>query len=280
MSRVWLISETHSSLGIVLTRAALAAGDAVVALTSDAIQLRRALDDSSGSAGDFLPLEVDTTDPWQVVGAVEKSIARFGGIDILVNNAQTAHLGYFEELRAEDFGNALSAHTLATVHVTQAVLPYMRAQRHCQVINIGASSAQTAAPYCAAVNAAGFAVEGLSRSLAEEVRGFGLFVTCIKPQLPMAFHDAVHWAERQITDYLDDRAYPIPKPTGDEPSGTEAVALMWAIKALFLMSEPPVLFCIPPTGEWIDNRRPPSPGAGPDDTPNPEKSRCDECAAV
>ncbi|WP_423822466.1 SDR family NAD(P)-dependent oxidoreductase [Salinisphaera sp. SPP-AMP-43] len=252
MSKVWLIGDADSALGLLLTRSALAAEQAVIAITADAQQLRCTLGAQYGDATDLYPLEIDWRDQWQIVGAVEKGIQRFGGIDVLINNIQAACLGYFEALRAEDYQNAFSAHVLATIHLTQAALPCMRAQRYGQVINFGASETQTDMPGCTAVNATGFAVEGLSRSLAEEVRPFGVFVSCIKPQVSGINQPALDGAEHWLTDYLDAPAYPDQAVCNTDNEPIEPPLLGCAIKTLVAMAAPPSLFCVPPAHEIIE----------------------------
>lgn len=252
MSRVWLIGNADSALGLFLTRSALAAEYAVIAITSDSQRLRRTLDEQYGGASDLYPLEADTGDQWQIVGAVEQGIQRFGGIDVLVNNVQTACSGYFEELSAEDYQNAISGHVLATINLTQAVLPCMRAQRFGQVINFGASLTETDAPQCTAVNAAGFAVEGLSRSLAEEMRPFGVFVSCIKPQVPGIEPSMADAAASPGADHIDAQAAAdrLAEHTGDEKVETTVVGC--AIEALLAMATPPGVLCVPPADEIIE----------------------------
>ena len=176
--RIWFVTGASRGLGAEIVRAVLAAGDRVVATARN----RQALVDSLGPDGDnLLSLSLDVTRPDQAQAAVDAALARFGRIDVLVNNAGYGNLSLFEESTAQDVQAQYDTNVFGLMHVTRAVLPAMRAQRSGRIFNIssigGIVGGESGALYCASK----FAVEGFSESLAGEVRRFGIHVTIVEP---------------------------------------------------------------------------------------------------
>ena len=128
-------------MGADFAKAALAAGHSVVASGRDTDRVSKAL----GQSNDLLPVKLDVTSRADAEAAVRAAVARFGRIDVLVNNAASFYAGYFEELTPEQF-DQLGASLIGPMNVTRAVLPVMRKQRSGHVISIS-SSAGLAAGY-------------------------------------------------------------------------------------------------------------------------------------
>lgn len=193
-SRTWFITGANRGIGLEIARAALAAGDRVVATA----RRGRTIIDALGDRDDVLALDLDVTSPAQIAAAVEAAKARFGRIDMLVNNAGYGHLGLFEQTTDADARAQFDTNVFGLMNVTRAVLPVMRAQRSGKVFNLssvaGFAGFAMAGLYCASK----FAVEGFSLSLAEEVRGFGIHVTLVAPGFIR-------------TDFLDPSSYRLPE---------------------------------------------------------------------
>jgi len=131
--RTWFVTGASRGLGADIVRAVLAAGDRVVATARN----RQALVDTLGpDADNLLSLALDVTRPDQVQAAVDAALARFGRIDVLVNNAGYGHLSVFEESTAADAQAQYDTNVFGLMHVTRAVLPAMRAQRSGRIFNI------------------------------------------------------------------------------------------------------------------------------------------------
>src|SRR5213083_743704 len=96
---VWFVTGAARGMGVDIAKAALAAGHAVVASGRDTQAVTRAL----GNAEELLVVELDVTRPKDTTAAVAAAMARFGRIDVLVNNAGNFYAGYFEDLPSEDF---------------------------------------------------------------------------------------------------------------------------------------------------------------------------------
>ncbi|SHF27106.1 NADP-dependent 3-hydroxy acid dehydrogenase YdfG [Kaistia soli DSM 19436] len=178
MSKVWMVTGATRGIGAEIVRAALAAGDRVVATGRNPETILGAFAD----AGDaLLALPLDVTKPDQIAAAVEAALERFGRIDVLVNNAGYGQLGLFEESGIGDAERQFSTNVFGLFNVTRAVLPTMRTQRAGYILNIssiaGIRGGLGGSIYCSSK----FAVEGFSESLAQEVAPFGIHVTLVEP---------------------------------------------------------------------------------------------------
>src|SRR5262249_18080017 len=172
------VTGAGRGIGLEVAKAALAAGDRVVATGRDRARVEQAL---AADPDRVLAVELDITVEAQAFRAVEAAVDRFGGIDVLVNNAGYGQLGAFEENDAADVERQFETNVFGTFHVTRAVLPAMRRQRAGRIFNVssvgGVIGVEGGSIYCAAK----FAVEGFSESLAQEVARFGIHVTIVEP---------------------------------------------------------------------------------------------------
>ncbi|WP_429232528.1 SDR family oxidoreductase [Inquilinus ginsengisoli] len=124
-------------------------------------------------------VQLDVTDKAQAEKAIGDAVARFGRLDVVVNNAGIAVLGYFEALSASDFERQLAPNLYGVINVLHAALPVMRKQRAGHIINISSVAGGVGQMHAAAYSASKFAVEGLSMALADEVAKFGINVTVV-----------------------------------------------------------------------------------------------------
>jgi len=202
MSKVWFITGAGSGIGAGTARAALKAGDRVVATGRNLDKVRDALRDVAGENLAFVRLDV--SEEAQAKAAVEEAVERFGRIDMLVNNAGYSLLGNFEEMTTAEFESQVTTNFYGVVYVMRAALPVMRKQRSGHVINISSVAGVVGLKHCTAYGAAKFAVEGLSVSVATEVQQFGIKVTVVEPGFfRTGLLDArnVRWASNRIEDY-------------------------------------------------------------------------------
>src|SRR6476661_10678280 len=115
--KVWFITGAGRGMGVDIARAALAAGHMVVATGRNTEAVANAV----GEADDLLVAELDITSPASASAAVHAASDRFGGIDVLVNNAGNFFAGFFEELSADDFRAQIETNLFGPVNVTRAV---------------------------------------------------------------------------------------------------------------------------------------------------------------
>jgi NAD(P)-dependent dehydrogenase (short-subunit alcohol dehydrogenase family) len=202
MSKVWFITGANSGIGAGIARAALNAGDRVVATARNLDKARNALHDATGENLAFVQLDV--TDEAQAKAAVDQAAKQFGRIDVAVNNAGYAVMGNFEELPTADIEQQFATNFWGAAYVMRAVLPVMRKQRSGHIINISSVAGVVGFKHCGAYGAAKFALEGLSLAVAKEVEQFGIKMTVVEPgffRTNLLDAQNVRWGKSTIEDY-------------------------------------------------------------------------------
>jgi NAD(P)-dependent dehydrogenase (short-subunit alcohol dehydrogenase family) len=128
-----------------------------------------------------LAVALDVTNPEQVTSAVRQAEKRFGGVDVLVNNAGYGYRAAVEEGDDADIRALLETHFLGTVAMIKAVLPGMRARRSGAIVNISSIGAQLTPMGSGYYSAAKAAIEGMSGALRDELVPLGISVTVVEP---------------------------------------------------------------------------------------------------
>ncbi|MDO8189012.1 SDR family oxidoreductase [Conexibacter sp. JD483] len=178
MSKVWFITGTSKGFGRVWAEAALERGDAVVATARDVSSLD-ALVERYGD--DVLTLPLDVTDKAAVDAAVATAHARFGRLDVVVNNAGYGLFGAVEEVTEQQARAQLETNFFGALWVTQAVVPILRRQRSGHILQVSSIGGVHAFPVLGLYHASKWALEGLSQSLQGELEEFGVHVTLVEP---------------------------------------------------------------------------------------------------
>jgi NAD(P)-dependent dehydrogenase (short-subunit alcohol dehydrogenase family) len=171
--RIWMITGAARGIGAKIADAALAAGDALVTTARVATRF--------GGGPSVFPLRLDVTDEAQAAAAVEAAVARFGRIDVLINNAGYGLVGAVEEASATDVRRIYETNVFGLLNVTRAVLVQMRRQRSGHIVNISSLGGYRAAAGFGVYSSTKFAVEGLSEALHDEVAPLGIRVTVVEP---------------------------------------------------------------------------------------------------
>ena len=200
--KVWFITGAGRGMGVDITRAALAAGHAVVATGRDPGAVAKAV----GASDDLLAVKLDVTNPADAKAATQAAVERFGRIDVLVNNAGNFYAGFFEELTPEDFRAQVETNLFGPVNVTRAVLPIMRAQRSGLVVQLSSTAGIRGGEFTSAYAASKFAVEGWIESLTPEVAPFGITTTIVNPgffRTDLLTPESTSYAEPSIDDYAE-----------------------------------------------------------------------------
>ena len=177
--RVWLITGASRGLGRAFAEAALAAGDRVVAIARTAEQLDQLAEEHGRDR--VLPVRADVTERAAVFAAVERAVARFGRVDVVVNNAGVMWLGAVEEFSEQEARAAIEVNFFGALWVTQAVAPHLRAQRAGRLLQISSVAGVATGATAGLYSAAKFALEGMSEALAQELAPFGVKVTIVEP---------------------------------------------------------------------------------------------------
>lgn len=202
MSKVWFITGAGRGIGADIARAALAAGDKVVATGRKLAQLR----DAFGTADQerVALVQLDVASEAQAAPAIAAALERFGRIDVLVNNAAYGLLGRLEEVDSAEIERQFAVNVHGVMHVLRAALPVLRRQRGGHIINIssiaGLVGFNGSSVYCATK----YAIEGLTASLALEVAPFGIKVTSVEPgffRTEFLDPSSVRYGANRIADY-------------------------------------------------------------------------------
>ncbi len=176
--KVWFITGTSRGFGREWAIAALERGDKVAATARDTATLA----DLAEKYGDaLLPIPLDVTDRDADFAAVKQAHDHFGRLDVVVNNAGYGHFGFIEELTEAEARAQIETNVFGALWVTQAALPYLRAQRSGHLIQVSSIGGITAFQNVGIYHASKWALEGFSQSLAQEVAPFGIHVTLIEP---------------------------------------------------------------------------------------------------
>ena len=176
--KVWFITGTSRGFGREWAIAALERGDKVAATARDT----STLDDLTEKFGDaLLPIQLDVTDRDADFAAVKQAHDHFGRLDIVVNNAGYGHFGFIEELSEQEARDQIETNVFGALWITQAALPFLRAQRSGHILQVSSIGGITAFQNVGIYHASKWALEGFSQALAQEVASFGIHVTLIEP---------------------------------------------------------------------------------------------------
>jgi NAD(P)-dependent dehydrogenase (short-subunit alcohol dehydrogenase family) len=240
--KVWLVTGAGRGMGVDIAKAALAAGQAVVATGRNPERVSAAL----GSHDDLLVVKLDVTSLDDAKDAARAAVERFGRIDVLVNNAGNFYAGFFEELSPEDFRAQVETTLFGPMDVTRAVLPVMRAQRSGLVVAISSTAGIVGQEFCTAYAAAKFGVEGWIESLAPEVAPFGIRAMLVEPgffRTELLSPASTNYAEPSLDDYAERTQQTVAAWRGmNGQQAGDPAKLASALVQLASRDEPPLRF--------------------------------------
>ena len=196
----WFITGASRGLGAEIARAAVHNGDNVVV----AVRNPDSVPDDLTTAGNVLVVALDVTDAAAIPAAVEAATDRFGGIDVLVNNAGRGLLGALEEITDAEARSLFDLNVFGLITMTRAVLPVMRRQGSGKLVHIGSRSGFEGEPGVSMYSASKFAVAGISEALSAEMAPFGIQSMVVEPGvLRTDFLDtsSLSMAGQRIADY-------------------------------------------------------------------------------
>src|SRR6266567_3162507 len=243
MSKIWFITGAGSGIGAGTAKAALRAGNRVLATGRNLDKVRNTYRDVASENIAFV--ELDVVDEAQAEAAVEQAVKQFGRIDVVVNNAGYSLLGNFEAMATAEIEQQFATNFYGVVHVMRAALPVMRKQRSGHIINISSVAGVVGLKHCAAYGATKFAVEGLSLSVATEVEKFGIKITVVEPgffRTDLLDAQNVRWVSKVIEDYAPEGTA---KDMWSQYNGTQPndpAKLGDALVKIAAMQNPPKVF--------------------------------------
>jgi NAD(P)-dependent dehydrogenase (short-subunit alcohol dehydrogenase family) len=200
--RVWFITGASRGFGALITEKALAQGDAVVATARNP----KAIAERFAGHANLLAVALDVTKEADAPIAAKAAIDRFGRIDVLVNNAGYGLLGAVEEASAEEIEALYRTNVFGLLSVTRAVLPYMRHQRSGHILNLSSVGGYRGYQGWGVYGSTKFAIEGLTESLAMELKPLGIQVTAVEPgffRTDFLDETSLAVSPRQIPDYRE-----------------------------------------------------------------------------
>ncbi len=177
-TKTWFITGASSGFGRAFAEHALAKGYNVVATARQVAGLARLVEASQDRV---LVVPLDITKPSDAASAIEAAMARFGRIDVLINNAGYGVVGAFEETPDDELRALMETNFFGAVSVTRAALPILRAQKSGAIVNISSLGGQLSFAGFSAYSATKFAIEGMSEALAQEMAPFGVKVLIVEP---------------------------------------------------------------------------------------------------
>jgi NAD(P)-dependent dehydrogenase (short-subunit alcohol dehydrogenase family) len=178
MAKTIFITGASKGFGRIWAEAFLKRGDKVVATARNVDSVKDLVQRYGAS---ILALPLDVNDRAQCFDAIAKAKKHFGAIDVVINNAGYGLFGSIEETTEKEARDQIETNVFGLLWVTQAVLPVMREQGHGHIIQVSSVLGIAALPVLGLYNASKWAVEGLSETLATEVKGFGINVSLIEP---------------------------------------------------------------------------------------------------
>ena len=173
---VWFITGCSTGIGLELAKQAIEHGFRTVVTARDPSTL-----EGYGATDQVLVLKLDVTQPDQVEAAIKATEARFGHIDVLVNNAGIGYFAAVEESEEDEVRKMFDVNVFGTGRMIWAVLPGMRERRSGCIVNVSSLAGLRGFPALGYYNATKFAVEGLSAALRQEVEPLGLHVMVVEP---------------------------------------------------------------------------------------------------
>src|SRR5882757_1759370 len=178
MAKTIFITGASRGFGKIWAEAFLKRGDKVVATVRNLDTLNELVTKYGDS---ILPIQLDVNNREADFAAVAKAKQHFGTIDVLINNAGYGLFGAIEETSEQEAREQIETNVFGLLWMTQAIVPVMRAQGHGHIIQVSSFLGHVTLPLLGLYNASKFAVEGLSETLASEVKGFGINVSLIEP---------------------------------------------------------------------------------------------------
>jgi NAD(P)-dependent dehydrogenase (short-subunit alcohol dehydrogenase family) len=183
--RVVVVTGGSRGLGLVLARRLAADGARLCLLARDEQELDRAkrLIVESAPGAEVMTIRCDVRSREDAQAAVERILAEWIAIDVVINNAGIIQVGPLEHMKHEDFENAMATHFWGPLHLMLACVPPMRRRGFGRVVNISSIGGRVGVPHMAPYCASKFALVGLSDALRAELASHGIRVTTVSPGL-------------------------------------------------------------------------------------------------
>ncbi|GGP85188.1 oxidoreductase [Streptomyces melanogenes] len=249
-AKVWLVTGASSGFGRAITEAAVAAGDTVIGTA----RRTQALDDLVAAHPDRVEaISLDVTDGEQIDAVAADVLARYGRVDVLVNNAGRTQVGAFEETTDQELRDLFELHVFGPARLTRALLPQMRERGSGSIVNISSFGGQLSFAGFSAYSATEAALEQLSEALADEVTPFGIKVLIVEPgafRTNLFGKDAAYFSEGNpaYAEKVGATRQMVQGSNGDQPGDPAKAAA--AIRLALAAENPPLRLAL--GGDAVD----------------------------
>lgn len=179
MKKTWLVTGTHTGFGKELATQLVQRDDVNLVATSRKSGQLDYLDQYNH--GQIAKVILDVTNHEQVVNAVKDAVTAFGTVDVLVNNAGLGYFGTFEESNLADAKYMFDVNVWGLVDITREILPIMRKQKSGVIANFSSIGGLYSFPTLAFYHGTKYAVEGITESIAKEVKDLGIKTMLVEP---------------------------------------------------------------------------------------------------
>jgi NAD(P)-dependent dehydrogenase (short-subunit alcohol dehydrogenase family) len=199
-TKTFFITGVSSGFGRAIANAALKAGHHVIGTVRTE---QAAAEFETHIRGEAHVKLLDVTQFASVAPLAAIVEAELGPVDVVINNAGHGHEGILEESSPDEMRRQFDVNVFGAVAVIKAFLPFMRQRRRGHIINITSMAGYITMPGISYYCGSKFALEGISETLAKEVKGLGIAVTAVAPgsfRTDWAGRSMVRSA-RSISDY-------------------------------------------------------------------------------
>jgi NAD(P)-dependent dehydrogenase (short-subunit alcohol dehydrogenase family) len=233
-NKTWLITGCSTGLGRAFAQEVLKIGYNAVVTSRNPKDIQDIVENYPETA---LGLALDVTDKDQINAVVKQAEAKFGSIDVLVNNAGFGYRSAVEEANDDQVNALFNTNFFGTVNMLKAVLPIMRKQKSGTIFNVSSIAGRYSNPGSGYYSATKFAVEGMSDALSKEVAPLGIRVVVIEPG---AFRTdfagrSLTGTHTEISDYKETAGKR--RKENDHTGGTQPGNPQLAAKSIIKISE-------------------------------------------
>ncbi len=181
--KVVLVTGGSRGLGLLLARQLADEGARLALVARNAEDLGRAARELRGRGAEVLGLPADVGIREHIEAAVTATVAHYGRLDVLINNAGIIQVGPAEHMTLDDYDAAMNTHFWGPLYAVRAALPQFRRQGGGRVVNVASIGGKVAVPHLTPYSASKFALVGLSDGLRAELAQDNVQVTTVCPWL-------------------------------------------------------------------------------------------------
>jgi short-subunit dehydrogenase len=180
-----VVTGGSRGLGLVMARQLAAEGARLTLVARDEQELTRAVDDLQAREplAEVLAAPADIRARYQAERAIAMAVERFGGVDVLINNAGVIQVGPLDHMKLADYEDAMLTHFWGPLYTMMAAIPHMRRAGAGRIVNISSIGGKIAVPHLLPYSASKFALAGLSEGLHAELAKYNINVTTVFPGL-------------------------------------------------------------------------------------------------